>query len=66
MTQQTERLATTTQDVTDELARRVTNTAPVTNEACNIIISQAEQWLLKSDHLIAAYLVDSSFFSVYF
>ena len=27
----TERLATTTQDVADEPARRVTNTAPVTN-----------------------------------
>lgn len=33
------------------------------NEACNLIISQAEQRFSKSDRPIAAKLVDSSFFS---
>lgn len=53
--QQTERLA-------DEPGRRVTNTAPLMNEACNIIISQAQQRLSKGDHLIATKPVDNSLF----
>lgn len=62
MRQQTDALAATTHDGTDEPGRRVSSTAPVMKEACDTVISQVEQRFSQSDHLIAAKLVDSSFF----
>ncbi|KAI9517923.1 hypothetical protein NQZ68_001092, partial [Dissostichus eleginoides] len=62
MRQQTDALAATTHDGTDEPGRRVSSTAPVMKEACETVISQVEQRFSQSDHLIAAKLVDSSFF----
>ncbi|KAJ4925580.1 hypothetical protein JOQ06_018306 [Pogonophryne albipinna] len=62
MRQQTDALAATAHDGTDEPGRRVSSTAPVMKEACDTVISQVEQRFSQSDHLIAAQLVDSSFF----
>ncbi|KAK0145279.1 Zinc finger MYM-type protein 1 [Merluccius polli] len=62
MRQQADNLAATSHDGTDEPGRRVANTAQVMKEACDTVISQVEQRFSQSDHLIAAKLVDSSFF----
>ncbi|KAJ4925868.1 hypothetical protein JOQ06_008054 [Pogonophryne albipinna] len=63
MRQQTDALAATAHDGTDEPGRRVSSTVmKVIKEACDTVISQVEQRFSQSDHLIAAKLVDSSFF----